>query len=77
MSNRKRETTFPTRGEHRDPWELQELAEIAAIRQQITAADLRTAAIGAEWRIEQTRERRRKERDRRRSRKQTHDSRPG
>jgi len=72
--------TLPVRGvpggwrDHWDDWGRQ---EIAGIRSQVAAFDLRTESIAAAWRIEQTRERRRKERDRRRSRKQTHDSRPG
>jgi len=73
----KRETTFPTRGEYRDPWELQELSELAGIRQHVADFDMRTRVIAVELQREQKRERKRKERDRRRSRTQTHDSRPG
>ena len=77
MTNAKRETTFPTRGEYRDPWELQELSELAGIRQHVAAFDVRTQVIAVEWQREQKRERRRRQRERARVRKRTHDSRPG
>ena len=44
MTNSNRETRFPIRGGHLDPWELQELTEIAELRAEAERQEVRLEA---------------------------------